>query len=127
MIALLGKKQIRVAKVGDVVLIREDCPRLNWKRGRIVELLRSQDDLCRGDVVRVSGTKNVVRRSLQCLYPLEENTEVNTLERGKNKDSQKLPVLEDNRTDVNDETPLSNETSDATLRGLYHICKNEKI
>ena len=54
-----------------------------------------------------------------CEYqPLEENTEVNTLERGKNKDSQKLPVLEDNRTDVNDETPLPNETSDPTSRGI---------
>ena len=90
-----GEKQIRVAKVGDVVLIHGDCPRLNWRLGRIVELLRSQDDLCRGAVVRVSGTKNVVRRSLKCLYPLEENSEVNTLERSTNKDSQKSPVFED--------------------------------
>ena len=112
-----GEKQIRVAKVGDVVLIHGDCPRLNWKLGRIVELLRSQDDLCRGAVVRVSGTKNVVRRSLSCLYPLEENFEVDTLERSKDKDSQKVNIVEDNVTDFNDKTPL-NETSDATSRGI---------
>ena len=68
-------------------------------------------------MVRVSGTKNVVRRSLQCLYPLEENTEVNTLERSKDKDSQKVTIVEENRTDFKDETPL-NETSDATSRGI---------
>ena len=112
-----GGKQIRVAKVGDVVLIHGDGPRLNWKLGRIVELLRSQDDLCRGAVVRVSGTKNVVRRSLSCLYPLEENFEVDTLERSKDKDSQKVNIVEDNVTDFNDKTPL-NETSDATSRGI---------
>ena len=43
--------------------------------------------MCRGAVVRVSVTKNVVRRSLQCLYPLEENTEVSTFERSKDMES----------------------------------------
>jgi hypothetical protein len=68
-------------------------------------------------VVRVSGTKNIVRRSLQSLYPLEENTEVNTLERSKDKDSQKVTIVEEERTDFNDKTTL-NETSDATSRGI---------
>ena len=69
-----GGNQIRVTKVSDVVLIHGDCPRLNWKLGRIVELLQNEDDLCRGVVVRISGNKSVLRRSLQCLYPLKENT-----------------------------------------------------
>lgn len=54
----------------DVVLIKEDSPRGNWKLGRISKLLKSNDGEIRAAKVIVSSG-NEIGRSLNCLYPLE--------------------------------------------------------
>ena len=61
-------------KEGDVVLVQEDHVKRNkWKLGRIEEIIRGEDGIVRGAVVRTSNNGNVrrIRRPLQKLYPLE--------------------------------------------------------
>ena len=55
---------------------------------------------------------------MQCSHPLEDNTEDSTLVLSEIKNSKKISVVEDNRTDVNVETTLRNQTSDAASRGI---------
>ena len=50
-----------------------DGPRLSWRLGRIVQLHQSEDGVTRAASVRLSGNRNVVKRSIRSLYPLEEN------------------------------------------------------
>ena len=103
-----GTKQIRSPKVGDVVLIQGDCPRLQWKLGRIVGLIDSEDGICRGAEVIVSGTKNIVKRSIKTLYPLEENSSLQNQEETLDSelDSEQNDDLDIN--DQTDETPVVN-------------------
>ena len=60
---------------GDVVIIKEDNVARNlWKLGRVEELIMSEDSHVRGAIVRVAraGKPSVLlRRPVQCLYPLE--------------------------------------------------------
>ena len=69
-------KQTRVgspfsARIGDVVLIKEDnLPRGSWRLGRIEELIKSRDGLIRSAKVLLSSNK-VVGRPLSLLFPVE--------------------------------------------------------
>ena len=58
---------------GDIVIIKEDNVARNlWKLGRVEKLIVSEDSLFRGAVVHVAGKPSVLlRRPVQCLYPLE--------------------------------------------------------
>ena len=60
---------------GDVVIIKEDNVARNfWKLGRVEELIMSEDSHVRGAIVGVAraGKPSVLlRRPIQCLYPLE--------------------------------------------------------
>ena len=56
-------------RVGDVVLIHDDGPRLLWRLGRVTKLLRGCDHLCR--VVELRTEKGTTTRSIKNLYPLE--------------------------------------------------------
>ena len=61
-----------VIKVGGVVVIGEDVlSRHRWKLGIVVELIKSDDELVRGEKVKVGKTRNVIRRPVNCLYPTE--------------------------------------------------------
>ena len=64
-----GKSQF-VAQVGDVVLIKDDLPRGNWRLGRITNLIKSWDNHIRAAKV-ILPTNRVVSRPLNLLYPLE--------------------------------------------------------
>ena len=58
----------------DVVIIKEyNVARNLWKLGRVEELIMSEDSHVRGAVVRVAraGKPVLLRRPVQCLYPLE--------------------------------------------------------
>ena len=63
--------------VGDVVLVhREDRPRGFWRLARVEELKMGADGRMRSAIVRVHsrGTRSILlKRPLQCLYPLEVN------------------------------------------------------
>jgi len=66
-------------KVGDVVLIHDDTPRIIWKLAVIEELLKGKDGLVRAANIRTAlGRTN---RPIARLIPLEvssETTELNT-------------------------------------------------
>lgn len=64
------------AKIGDVVQIKENTPRGTWKIGRIIELIKNQDNIIRTAKV-MTPNKTVLQRSLVHLYPLECNDESN--------------------------------------------------
>lgn len=71
-----GGQQIQV---GDVVLIHNESPRINWKMAVVKSLVTGNDGLVRSAIVK---TKNgVTNRPVTKLYPLEladkKNTEVN--------------------------------------------------
>ena len=56
-------------KVGDVVLIHDDCPRVNWKLALVTSINRGHDGLVRSANVRIAdGTTN---RAISRLHPLE--------------------------------------------------------
>ena len=56
---------------GDVVLVHDDSPRLNWRLGRVEKLFLGDDGLCRSALVRLGRTQNLVKRAITSLYPLE--------------------------------------------------------
>jgi hypothetical protein len=70
-----------VPKIGDMVLINDDdhTPRMNWKRGVIVELISGKDNMIRGVTLRVlsNGKFSLLKRPIQRLVPFEivENEE----------------------------------------------------
>jgi len=61
-------------KKGDVVLVKDDLPRGQWKVGKIEDLIVSSDNLVRSAVVRV-GHKTVIKRPTNMLFPLEYSPE----------------------------------------------------
>ena len=64
-----------VISVGDVVVVQDDAlPRGFWKLGLVEELFEGKDGVARGALVRLAprnGKQSVLRRPIQCLYPLE--------------------------------------------------------
>ncbi|KAL1471357.1 hypothetical protein MTO96_039985 [Rhipicephalus appendiculatus] len=60
----------REPRVGDVVLVQENRPRLLWKAGVIVSLFPGRDGEIKSCEVRTPQGKHV-RRPVQRLYPLE--------------------------------------------------------
>jgi len=81
-----GRTQaIETCKVGDVVLIKDNVPRGDWRFGQIEELILSKDGFVRSAKVRTQ-TGKTLNRPLCLLYPLEtsdkccKTTSDNTLE-----------------------------------------------
>ena len=61
-------------QVGDVVIIySKEHPKLQWKRGIILELLKSDDGQIRKAKVRTKTTETI--KALNHLYPLETKVE----------------------------------------------------
>lgn len=58
-------------RVGDVVLIHDDGPRIRWKLAVVEHLIHGNDGLCRAATVRT--TSGVTSRPIVKLYPLEVN------------------------------------------------------
>ena len=72
-----GKKKSQyIAQVGDVVLIKDDLPRGNWRLGRITDLIKSYDNHTRAAKVLLP-TNRVINRPLNLLYPVECPSEMN--------------------------------------------------
>ena len=64
------KRSKQPPEIGDVVLIKDDLPRGNWRIGKITELMTSLDEQVR-DAKVVLATKRVISRPLNLLYPIE--------------------------------------------------------
>ena len=60
---------IQQVKVGDVVLVHDDTPRVNWKYAVIESVIRGNDGLIRAVNIRTSTGKTT--RPITKLYPLE--------------------------------------------------------
>ena len=58
------------AKVGHIVLIKDNLPRGCWRIGRITELIRSRDQQVRSAKVLLPS-KKMIGRPLNLLYPIE--------------------------------------------------------
>ena len=56
--------------VGDVVLIKEDLPRANWRLGKIQEIHTSADDQVRSATV-LTADRRLLKRPVSLLYPIE--------------------------------------------------------
>ena len=60
--------------VGEVVVVHDEhSPRSQWKLGKVIELMTSNDGQVRGAVIKVitNGKPTKLRRPTSCLYPLE--------------------------------------------------------
>ena len=60
-------------KVGDIVLIKDDMPRGNWRMGKIEGLVTSADNSLRSAKVRTS-TGRILGGPLCLLYPIETSS-----------------------------------------------------
>ena len=58
-------------QAGNVVLIKDDIPRLQWKLGKVTEVVLGTDGQIRSAMVRTAGNK-VLHRPVKLLFPLEE-------------------------------------------------------
>ncbi|XP_053380188.1 uncharacterized protein LOC123561644 [Mercenaria mercenaria] len=58
-------------KVGDVVQVHEDCPRLRWKLAVVEEQMPGKDGLTRSAMIRTGS--GLTTRAIKKLYPLELN------------------------------------------------------
>ena len=66
-----GGSNKEVIKVGDIILIHDDCPRLKWRLAVIQELERGNDGFVRSAIICTD--KDVTNRPISKLYPLEVN------------------------------------------------------
>ena len=66
--------------VGDVVLLQNDSTkRVLWKLAIVKELLPGYDDRIRAAVVQVAGSRNLFKRSIKHLIPIEVRSNVDAL------------------------------------------------
>ena len=66
-----GESNKETIKVGDVVIVHDDCPRLKWRLAVVQELQRGNDNFVRSAVIRTD--KGITNRPISKLYPLEVN------------------------------------------------------
>ena len=64
------KAVLQISRVGDVVLIKENLPRGQWKVGRINKLVEGKDNLIRSAKV-ILPSKRCLHSTLKLLYPIE--------------------------------------------------------
>ena len=66
--------------IGDVVLLQNDkTKRVLWKLAIIKELLTGVDSRVRATVVQVSGSRNLLKRSIKHLIPIEVQSKCDKL------------------------------------------------
>ena len=71
----LGNNQQKI-KTGDIVLIHDERPRIDWRLAVIEDLIPGGDGLIRAASIRTSTGKTT--RPITKLYPLEVNTNLHT-------------------------------------------------
>lgn len=62
-------------KSGDIVLIKDDTPRGNWRLGRLAMLMKSADGEIRSAKVQ-TASGHFINRPLNLLFPLEVSSDV---------------------------------------------------
>ena len=99
----------RSPKVNDVVLIHENCPKLQWKMGRILELLYGPDNIAR--VAKIKTKNGILTRAIINLYPLEVNDERSFLK----------PNPEPLTTGDTDMPPAVNQEEPTSINGTHSM------
>ena len=56
-------------KKGDIVVVNDDCPRLQWKLAVVDDLVKGNDGLIRS--AHISTANHKTSRTITRLYPLE--------------------------------------------------------
>ncbi len=66
-------ERIKSVSVGDVVLVKDDLPRLLWRAARVQRVLHGRDGHIRAAVLKTISKTGVIelKRPVQLLYPLE--------------------------------------------------------
>ena len=108
-------------RVGDVVIIHDDCHRLKWRLAVVQELQRGNDDLVRSAIIRTAN--GVTNRPIAKLYPLEVNVGMDAPGR------RSQEVIEDQNdcaTDTLSPSPPRPQRS-AAVRARTRIAKWNKI
>jgi len=101
-------------KVGDIVIVHDDVPRLKWQLAVVTDLQRGQDDAVRSAIIRTSN--GVTTRPIVKLYPLEVNVEMSTPE----KDSSVVLDAEDSSPGTYKKLP-SRPPRSAAIKARSHI------
>ena len=68
--------------IGDLVLVHDEKqPRLLWRMSKVENLIKGEDNIIRGAVIRVQsgGRTTNLKRPVQKLYPLELNLNTKTI------------------------------------------------
>ena len=86
------------AQIGDVVLIKDDLPRGNWRIGKITELMTSFDEQVRAARIMLAS-KRIISRSINLLYPTECSRETDRNQEG-NDDRTQLSQTSDNNAEI---------------------------
>ena len=97
-------------KVNDIVLVKEDKPRIKWRKGKVTKLLYGNDNLVRGVELLITqkskGKLLKIRRPLQMIVPLEICNDFNdNNDKNDNDDRENDNVSSDNlnpRDDLDD-------------------------
>ncbi|XP_011859693.1 PREDICTED: uncharacterized protein LOC105557134 [Vollenhovia emeryi] len=105
----------RQIKVGDVVLVGDECnKRIEWPLGRVLELFPGKDGVVR--VVRLRTARGLLVRPVQKLYHLEVDTDMEQEELNKiydkriNSKSTNRNIRSDKQIQVSDVVKLSGES-----------------
>ena len=75
-----------VPKIGDIVQIKDDTPRVKWKVGRINKLIESRDGLVRVAIIKLLNGETL-RRATTHLYPLKVDAENENMEMAEDRES----------------------------------------
>ena len=67
----MSREAIAVKVSNFVVTGKDVVPRHRWRLRIVDELVKSNDGLVGGGKVKVGKTRNVIQRSVNCLYPTE--------------------------------------------------------
>ena len=68
-----GSDPARTPEIGEVVVVEGKAKRNEWRLGKIIELIRGNDERCRAAVIKIFDGTNVryLRRPIERLYPIE--------------------------------------------------------
>ena len=112
-----GNNQQKI-KTGDIVLIHDEKPRIDWRLAVIEDLIPGGDGLIRAASIRTSTGKTT--RPITNLYPLEVNTNLHTNTTADTTD-------DPNPTDDTSDTPSSRPQREAARKGRSRVNEWSKV
>ena len=62
-------------QVGDIVLLKEDCPRNTWPMGRVMQVVPDEKGLVRSVQLKTANSKDLITRPITKIVLLVESVE----------------------------------------------------